>query len=104
MAKKTETIAFVCDSDERAWAIMISHSQHLTVSALMRKLIKEAFDAHQSKPKPGLSDDNLNDDDAAAYRTYGVKLDGDDDIGLDDIGLDAIGLDDDDFIDDGDDL
>ena len=69
MAKMTEVIVFVCGSDEKAQLYEMAHAQYMSMSELLRRLIKKEFDAHQSEklghpptPDLGLDDDDDDDD------------------------------------------
>ena len=68
MAKKTEVIVLVCGSDEKAQLYKMAHAQYISMSELVRRLIKKEFDAYQSeklgRPPTATPDedwDNLDD-------------------------------------------
>ena len=65
--KKTEKILFNCDSDEKAQVHTLARAQHISMSEVMRRLIKKAFDEYQDAPAPTAvdnddSEENWDDD------------------------------------------
>ena len=112
MAKKTEIITIQCDSDEKAWVYTMAHAQYMSMSELIRRLIKKAFDeyrdnlarkelseklGHPAEPKP--TKPTKDERNALIAKLNSDYFSDDVDLGLDDDDDDAA-----DWDDEGDDL